>query len=64
MRVRVDRTVCQGHTLSAMSAPGVFVLSDEDGHAHVRDADVPPGFEAAVRAAADSCPERAVVIED
>jgi ferredoxin len=47
-----------------MSAPDVFVLSDEDGHAHVRDADVPPGFEAAVRAAADSCPERAVVIED
>jgi ferredoxin len=44
--------------------PGVFVLSDEDRHAQVRDAEVPPGFEAAVRAAADSCPERAVVTED
>jgi ferredoxin len=64
MRVRVDGAKCQGHTLCAMNAPHVFELSDEDGHAFVTDENVAPQDEAAVRAAYESCPEGAVVLED
>ena len=62
MKVSVDPTVCQGHTLCAMAAPDLFVLSDEDGHAAAVDGDVPPGLEAAAREAARTCPEQAVVL--
>ncbi|MCU4183259.1 ferredoxin [Acidiferrimicrobium sp. IK] len=63
MRVRVDEEKCQGHTLCAMAAPDVFVLSDVDGHASAPVAAVPAEMEAAVRAAAGSCPEQAIVVE-
>ncbi|MFN2538859.1 MAG: ferredoxin [Mycobacteriales bacterium] len=62
MRVAVDSSKCQGHTQCAMSAPTVFGLDDEDGHAVVLMPDVPADLEADVRKAALNCPERAVVI--
>lgn len=62
MRVRVDANRCQGHTLCAMSAPDVFSLREEDGHAEVGDGVVPPELEDATRRAADGCPERAIEI--
>ena len=43
MKVRVDPEICQGHTLCAMTAPDLFALSDEDGHAHAISEDVPSG---------------------
>lgn len=66
MRVRVAEEKCQGHTLCAMSAPGVFSLRDDDGHSYVAEenAEVRPEDEASVRQAVASCPERAIVIED
>jgi ferredoxin len=64
MRVRVDPTKCQGHTLCAMNAPDLFVLSDEDGHASVVDENVPSHLEGSVRAAAGSCPEQAIQIDE
>ncbi|MET0145400.1 MAG: ferredoxin [Jiangellaceae bacterium] len=63
MRVWVDADKCQGHTLCAMAAGEVFVLSDVDGHASARSDTVPPELEAKVRLAAGSCPEQAIVIE-
>ncbi len=63
MRVGVDDTLCQGHTLCAMSAPDIFVLDDDDGHSRAPDPQVPADREAAVRIAFDSCPERAIMIE-
>jgi Ferredoxin len=63
MRVTVDPYRCQGHTLCAMSAPDVFELTNDDGHAIVPDPDVPDGLRAAVRAAASTCPEQAIVVE-
>jgi ferredoxin len=62
MKVRVDPMVCQGHTLCAMAAPGLFALDDEDGHAHAITPDVPPEQEQLAREAARTCPEQAIVI--
>ncbi|GAA0937945.1 ferredoxin [Actinocorallia libanotica] len=62
MKVRVDQGRCQGHTLCAMVAPGVFELDDVDGHASAVEEDVPATREAAARRAARSCPERAISV--
>lgn len=64
MRVRVDTSRCQGHTLCAMIAPESFVLDDVDGHASAVAAVVPEQYQAQVREAAQSCPEQAIVIEE
>jgi ferredoxin len=62
MKVRVDPQVCQGHTLCAMTAPDLFVLDDEDGHAQAVREDVDPDQETLVKEAARTCPEQAVVL--
>ncbi|MEU6642856.1 ferredoxin [Saccharomonospora sp. NPDC046836] len=62
MKVRVDGTRCQGHTLCAMIAPKVFELDDVDGHSSVAGEDVPAEEEDKVREAARSCPEQAISI--
>jgi ferredoxin len=64
MRVTVDPDVCQGHTLCAIAAPEIFKLREEDGHAYVDSPIVDAGCEAAVRQAAASCPEEAIVISE
>lgn len=63
MKVTVDSGKCQGHTLCNVNAPQVFDLSS-DGYAEVIVDVVPPEHEEAVRAAALSCPEQAIRIED
>lgn len=63
MRVRVLDDVCQGHTLCAMTAPEVFRLREEDGHAVVMFEEVPDQYADAVERAALGCPERAIVID-
>ncbi|UGQ11010.1 ferredoxin [Yinghuangia sp. ASG 101] len=63
MKVRVDPVLCQGHTGCAMTAPGIFTLRDEDGHAEVKDEHVPAAHEAAVREAVLSCPEQAITAD-
>lgn len=64
MKVRVDPDKCQGHTLCAMKAPEAFELSDFDGHSTARFEDVPAELERAVRGAAATCPEEAIIISD
>ena len=64
MRIKVDPTRCQGHTLCAMAAPEVFELSDFDGHASVITDPVPAGLMSRVRDAQKSCPEQAISEED
>jgi ferredoxin len=64
MRVEVDPTKCQGHTLCAMAATEVFHLREEDGHAEVGDGPVPPELEDAVRRAVIGCPEGAISISE
>lgn len=62
MHVRVDGTRCQGHTLCAMIAPESFELDDVDGHAIPVHDEVPEEHQAAVREAAQSCPEQAITV--
>lgn len=64
MKVSVDGQRCQGHTLCAMIAPDSFVLSDIDGSSSPVTEVVPPEHEDAVREAAHSCPEQAILIEE
>jgi ferredoxin len=64
MRVTVLEDVCQGHTLCAATAPELFRLREEDGHAYVDSDVVPPGLEEKAERAALGCPEQAIVIED
>ena len=64
MKVRVDSDRCQGHTLCSMIAPESFELDDIEGHASAVTEDVPAEQEEAVREAAHSCPEQAILIDD
>ncbi len=64
MKVRVDSDRCQGHTLCSMIAPESFELDDIEGHASAVTEDVPADHEDAVREAAQSCPEQAILIRD
>ncbi|WP_099024422.1 ferredoxin [Mycolicibacterium palauense] len=64
MKVFVDSSRCQGHTLCAMIAPDSFELSDIDGSSSPINEVVPPDQEDAVREAAHSCPEQAIRIEE
>lgn len=63
MKVSVDGTRCQGHTLCAMIAPESFELDDVDGHASPVSDEVPADQVDQVREAVHSCPEQANVIE-
>jgi ferredoxin len=63
-RVYVQADVCQGHTLCFMTAPEVFELREEDGHASVRDIELTDEIIDAARRAALTCPEQAIVVED
>ncbi|RFU19139.1 ferredoxin [Geodermatophilus marinus] len=62
MHVSVDLNVCQGHGVCHMTAPDVFELDEEDGHAIVMVDPVPAELEADAQLAADSCPERAITV--
>jgi len=62
MRVRVDEEKCQGHGLCRLSAPDLFFPRDEDGHAFVKDENVPVDQESLAELASDSCPELAIEI--
>jgi ferredoxin len=63
VRVRLDEAACQGHTMCAMTAPDVFGLRDEDGHALVLVDELSPEQEARARTAAAGCPEQAITLE-
>lgn len=59
----VDNEICAGHGNCTAICPEVFEL-DDDGYAKVIVDVVPVQLEAAVRTAADQCPERAISITD
>jgi ferredoxin len=61
VRVRVDRSRCQGHARCWAEAPDLYRL-DDDGYSAVDDVEVPPGLEELARRGADACPERAIAI--
>jgi ferredoxin len=64
MRVHVNPDICQGHGVCHMSAPDVFQLRDEDGHAYVVNDEVAEDQSDDAWLGADSCPERAITVGD
>ncbi len=64
MKVRVDESKCQGHTLCNLTAPQLFQLREEDGHSYVTQEEVPPELEELARKAEIGCPEQAIVVEE
>jgi ferredoxin len=60
MRVWVDPERCQGHTLCSWSAPTLFRLQDEDGHAVAVDRDLTDDELEPARRAVEGCPEQAI----
>ncbi|NJC71844.1 ferredoxin [Planosporangium thailandense] len=63
MKVRVVEDKCQGHGLCRLSSPNLFYAREEDGHAYVKDENVPAGKEDEAQLAADSCPELAIEVD-
>jgi ferredoxin len=47
-----------------MAAPEAFALSEFDGHSTARFEEVPPDLDEAVRDAATTCPEQAIITYD
>lgn len=64
MRVRVDWDRCQGHARCIAMAPAVFHMDDAEDHSFVAVDVIPDEQHEAVRQAALSCPEDAIVIEE
>lgn len=63
MRIIVNPDLCSGHGRCASVAPDVYEL-DDDGFCAIVEADVARANEAAARAGANNCPERAISIVD
>lgn len=72
MKIRYDRTLCQGHNRCYSLAPDLFDVDDE-GYSILMitgpteaavEADIPSEFEDAAQLAADNCPEYAISIID
>jgi ferredoxin len=64
MKVRVEKTLCQGHSMCALACPEIFKLNEDDGHAYVADEDVPLSLVESVRQAERGCPEGAVKVDE
>lgn len=64
MRISVDPDRCKGHTMCNMVAPHLFSIDPDEGYASVDNPDVPAGDEQIAQDAANSCPEKAVLVED
>ena len=63
MRICVDRSKCSGHALCAATAPDLYTL-DDDGYSNVGELDVPAGMEDLARRGMETCPERAITLEE
>ena len=66
MKVQVDPETCQAHGRCCIMDAELFDLDDE-GYPKIRGegfVDVPAGHEDGARRAVDSCPERAIAVQD
>ncbi|MFM2072384.1 MAG: hypothetical protein RLZZ623_2647 [Actinomycetota bacterium] len=63
MRIVVDHEACTGHGRCASLSPSLYTL-DDSGFSSITELEVDPEHEAAARAGANNCPERAISILD
>lgn len=61
MRIKLDRTVCDGFGICAAHAPNVFSLDDWGYPSLVGDGEIAPEDEAGVRRALLDCPAHAII---
>ena len=64
MRVSIDHDRCTGHGRCYVLAPELFVDDDEGYGRVIGDGEVVPAQVEAARKAAQSCPERAVLLDE
>ena len=63
MKIKFDRSACQGHNRCYMLAPELFDTDDE-GYAILRvEGEVPLELEEKAQLTADNCPEYAIEVE-
>jgi ferredoxin len=62
VKIKYDRSTCQGHNRCYMLAPELFDTDDEGYAILLVDGDVPAELEEKARLAADNCPEFAIEI--
>jgi ferredoxin len=62
MRIRLDRTICDGFGTCAQHAPDLFSLDDWGYASLVGDGTVPPGDEDDVHRAILYCPVHAITV--
>lgn len=62
MRIRLDRTICDGFGVCAARAPGYFSLDDWGYASLIGDGQVAPEDEAAANRAILGCPVHAVTV--
>lgn len=63
MKIRLDKKLCTGHGRCYVLAPEVFD-EDEPGRCVLRFETVPKELEASATKGVESCPERALSIEN
>jgi ferredoxin len=64
MKIRYDRSTCQGHNRCYILAPEIFD-TDDDGYAVLRiEGALPVELEEKAQLCADNCPEYAIEIEN
>ncbi len=63
MKIRIKRDLCCGAQMCVLGAPGLFRI-DDIGYNDSDGDKVPAGQEDAAKAAANSCPEGAIVFEE
>lgn len=64
MKVTVDQSVCREYANCVIESPDVFDLDDESGKAVVLVAEPDPSQFDEVRAAAASCPVKAITLHE
>jgi ferredoxin len=63
LRVRVDRTLCQGHARCVVLAPELFEADEFGGGREIGDGGVPSDLENKAWLAKANCPEFAIDVE-
>ena len=63
MKIQLDKERCTGHGRCYVLAPEAFD-EDEPGHCVLKLETVPPELQSSARSGVESCPERALSIEE
>ncbi|MFA5608296.1 MAG: ferredoxin [Leucobacter sp.] len=63
MKVRLDKSKCQGHAMCNAVAPSVYPLDDE-GYVAIDVVDVDDDDRDKAKLGVETCPERALFVEE